>query len=151
MKYTFFFTSLILSGLSFSQVDVTSSGGDYTSSEGSVSVSIGQVVYSSLEGNGYINQGVQQPYEFFFLDLSEQMENFGMHIFPNPTSGLVNIEIANSLQSNVKLIDVAGKEILQESSFIQSKLIDLSNLSQGTYFLTITNSNHSETVKIIKN
>jgi hypothetical protein len=57
---TFFGLSINLTA----QNNTVSAGGDAEGSNGSISFTVGQVVYTSAEGsNGSINQGVQQPYD----------------------------------------------------------------------------------------
>jgi gliding motility-associated-like protein len=55
---------LLLSQVSMAQESIHSSGGDGSASTGSVSISIGQVVYNEYSsGTGTEVQGVQQPYD----------------------------------------------------------------------------------------
>jgi gliding motility-associated-like protein len=55
---------LLLSQVSLAQQSIHSSGGDGSASTGSVSISIGQVVYNEYSsGTGTEVQGVQQPYD----------------------------------------------------------------------------------------
>lgn len=60
----FLFFFLLLSQVSLAQQSIHSSGGDGSASTGSVSISIGQVVYNEYSsGTGTEVQGVQQPYD----------------------------------------------------------------------------------------
>ena len=56
-----------LTGLQ-AQTSVNAIGGDATGSGGSVSYSVGQVVYTTNKGtNGSVVEGVQQPYEILVV------------------------------------------------------------------------------------
>ena len=72
-------------------------------------------------------------------------ERFNM-IYPNPTNGLVNVEIQNQTIQNIKLYDLQGRLIKEIS---QSQL-DLSNYSNGTYFLRAQTDKGFYSYKLIK-
>lgn len=80
-------------------------------------------------------------------------ESFGLDaftIFPNPSNEFINISVGqneNQMQS-FEITDVLGKKVLQ-SKF--ENRINISNLNQGVYFITlITKENIKITKKIIK-
>ena len=75
------------------------------------------------------------------LSLSEIPPSFTIHAYPNPTDGKISIEWKESIsqQGQLQLMNLEGK-ILQSHSVdgrIQSKDLDLENLSAGTYFLRL--------------
>ena len=76
----------------------------------------------------------------------EEVEN-GLLIYPNPTSGLVNLEYLNGDNSNVilKVINSVGQTIifdnLSSNESVVSTTIDLSEYSKGIYQLQIIDSN----------
>lgn len=50
----------------------TTTGGDAIGSGGTVAYSVGQVVYTTnTDASGTVNQGVQQAYEIFTLDVKK--------------------------------------------------------------------------------
>ena len=56
---------ITISGI-YAQEAIPTSGGDASSNKGSVSYSVGQIVYSSNTAtNGTVTQGVQQAYEIY--------------------------------------------------------------------------------------
>ncbi len=62
------------------QETITSAGGNTTGSAGSVSYTVGQIIFSTFSGaNGSVIQGVQQPYEISIataiVKSDEQNEN----------------------------------------------------------------------------
>jgi hypothetical protein len=151
---------LIVSGLTrvHAQQSITASGGNASGSGGTVSYSIGQVVYTTNSGgaNGSVAQGVQQPYEISVvtgLDEANWM-NLICSAFPNPTTGFLTLKIEGNIltQYIAALYDLSGKLI--ESIKVESNetSIDMSNLVIATYFLKVTQSNKVvKTFKIIKN
>ena len=63
----------------------------------------------------------------------------------------MNIKIENNLPSELILMDVSGKIIL-EKTFTNSLNINLSNLNNGIYFLSVDNNSQiiTERVTIVK-
>jgi hypothetical protein len=86
--------------------------------------------------------------------LLEKAELSVIELYPNPTSGVVNV-ITDHIYSDIKfeLFDFSGKEM--KGNFIEIKRgqmqIDLSDKPDGIYFLKITSSDGKlfETVKIV--
>ena len=67
-------------------------------------------------------------------------------LYPNPTNGLVRIEIPNQTIQNIKVYDLQGQLIIEtiENQF------DLSNLSNGTYFIKAKTKQATYDYKLIK-
>ena len=84
------------------------------------------------------------------VDLVENSVN-KLHVFPNPSKEFVNIKIENNFPSELILMDVSGKIIL-EKTFTNSLNINLSNLNNGIYFLSVDNNSQiiTERVTIVK-
>ena len=132
------------------------SGGNATGSGGSSSYSVGQLVYTNQVGsNGSTNQGVQQPIEIFALGTNDFPEiTLTMSVYPNPTSALVNLSIANYTLENIQyqLFDLNGRSIQTNKILQKETQISLENLANAIYFLTVSDNNKSlKTFKIIKN
>ncbi|MFV8331739.1 T9SS type A sorting domain-containing protein [Flavobacterium sp. XS1P32] len=132
------------------------SGGNATGSGGSSSFTVGQVFYTNAVGsNGSINQGAQQPVEIFALGTTDFPEiSLTMSVYPNPTTALVILSIANYNSENInyQLFDLNGR-VIQSNKILQKETqISLQNLSKAIYFLTVSDNNKSlKTFKIIKN
>ena len=80
---------------------------------------------------------------------SEQIKK--IYIFPNPTRGILNIQIPNESKKTktLEILDCIGHlQIIQTESFHE---IDISKLASGFYFLVLTNTdNERQILKIIK-
>jgi hypothetical protein len=134
----------------------TTSGGNASGSEGSVSYSVGQIIYTYNTGtNGSEAQGVQQPFEISVItNISEKKgADISISVFPNPTSNylILNIDFSNNNEQYYTLIDIKGNII--DSKKIDSKetTIYTNFLEPSTYFLKITENNKEiKTFKIIK-
>ena len=144
-----------LSGLQ-AQESINASGGEATGSGGSVSYSVGQVVYTTHAGaNGSVTEGVQQPFEISIVTGIEQAKGIVLSCtaFPNPTTDYLTLKIDNYNLSNLnfQLFDITGKLI--ESKGIESNetSITMSDLVPAAYFLKVTNNQTEvKTFKIIK-
>lgn len=131
-------------------------GANATGSGGSVSYSVGQIGYTSEEGDtGSLTQGVQQSYEISIISGVENKEiNLEISAFPNPTTNHLVLTINDIDFSNLifQLFDVTGK-FLQEKKIMDSRTtVDLSNYSSGIYFVKILKESvELKNFKIIKN
>lgn len=158
IKFLLFLT--IVSYLSIpnvlAQSSSNSSGGNLSGANGSVSYSVGQVVYTTNSGtNGSVVQGVQQPYEISEVLASQNFSELvkGLKVFPNPTTDVLTINMLNTadLQLDCQIVDMHGKVILNEKNISNQTNINVSTLTSAIYFLKITNQNQEvKTFKIIK-
>lgn len=66
------------------------------------------------------------------LDFSDLM-------YPNPTSGLIQLKIADDIQT-IKVFDQIGKKVLSSEG---KRTVNLESLSAGNYFIKIVTTNHN--------
>jgi len=71
-------------------------------------------------------------------------------IYPNPTSGIINLEFANNNIKQISISDLTGKTIIEKVKIQQNEMIDLSNFESGIYIIKIQTDNEIFTTKIIK-
>jgi hypothetical protein len=156
-KTTLLFYFLSFASFIHAQSNTVSSGGDLQSNTGSVSYSIGQIVYTSdITAAGSNLKGVQQAYEIYTVTGIENnlADIINISISPNPTSDLLKIEIENTASEKLQysLTSITGKLIERGVLQEQTSTIDMMNLASAVYFLNINNKNNQqETFKIIKN
>lgn len=153
-----FFICLFWLGIEIqAQETVTASGGNASGSGGTVTYSIGQVVYTANTGTtGTILQGVQQPYEIFVVTELEETEgiNLEFSVYPNPTSDFLKLKIENYKLENLKyqLYDVNGNLIKNGEIVGIETIVQTGDLSPATYYLQISdNQKEIKTFKIIVN
>lgn len=114
-------------------------GNGFRSNNNSVFYTIEQEIFAAIENYGNINScslitGFEQNKE----DLTT--------IFPNPTHGLVNIEIQNQTIKSIKIFTLQG-HLLKETTECE---LDLSTYPNGTYFITYQTNKGIYSSKIIK-
>jgi hypothetical protein len=162
MKYTknyLCFILLILSGFGITlqaQNTIPATGGNATGTGGSVSYTVGQILYSTLTGtNGTVAQGVQQPYEISVVTAIRNTEEINLEclVYPNPTNGLIKLVFKSPDYENMsfRLYDING--VLLQDKKVESveTNISLENLSSSVYFLKIIKDNLEVKVfKIVK-
>ena len=151
--YFSFILAFCLGYLSAQQAIVTT-GGDAESSTGSISYSIGQVLYHTQNSANYSEgQGVQQPFEISVLSAINFLDNsLKLSLFPNPTSDFLILQIDEIPKDLVmQLFDSNGT--LLDDLKINSNQTDIptSHLLPGIYFLKMTgNDKLIQTYKVIK-
>ncbi|HEX9981304.1 MAG TPA: T9SS type A sorting domain-containing protein [Flavobacterium sp.] len=72
----------------------------------------------------------------------------GLNFYPNPVSnGKIYITSKSSLDKEVTIFDVLGKKVLQ--TVVNSKEMNISNLSPGVYIIKIREDESTATRKLI--
>ena len=136
---------------------IPASGGNATGSGGSVSYTVGQVVYTKYTGtNGSVAQGVQQPYEISVVTGIVEAKGISLEIevYPNPATDFVKLKIENYEVKNLRyqLYDINGSLIKDNKVEGNETSISMQNLLPSVYFLKVTDNNKViKTFKIIKN
>ncbi len=138
----------------FGQQSVNASGGNVANSKGSVSYSIGQVAYVSISNtNGSVSQGVQQAYQISTLNFEEQVFNFSLSVYPNPTADNLTLRVGNYKQESLmyRLLDSEGKLVSEAKLQGQETVIEMYQLSTSIYFVEVHHEDKKvQSFKIIK-
>ena len=87
------------------------------------------------------------------LSVGDNLLANNISVFPNPTSGDLNINFARSFETlNVDILNVNGQKVLsQEMEGVGSNTLATSRLANGVYFAQISSDQGSTTIKFIKN
>jgi len=136
------------------QEAVTASGGNASGSGGSISYTVGQVVYtSSNSSSGSISQGVQQPYEISVISGIDNLQGITLIAYPNPTTNnlTLNIENKEEKQFVASLFDINEKLLSKQVITNNETTIPMEQFSVSTYFLKVFDGKKEiKTFKIIK-
>ncbi len=154
-------SAILLLGLGLTglqaQTSFNSTGKNTSGSDGSVSYSVGQVVYTSSTGiNGSVSQGVQQPYEISVVTAIEKTKGINLSVtaYPNPTTDFLQLKIENEEIKDLsfQLYDLQGKLLRSEKIISNQSSINMGNLISSTYFVKVISGNKTiKEFKIIKN
>jgi hypothetical protein len=92
------------------------------------------------------------------LGIESVINNNELHVYPNPSNGVMHIEFGNgnamqNINSDIKVTNILGETILQTNTQ-QPKTnatVDLSTQPNGVYFVTLQTDGKQYTQKVIKN
>ncbi len=119
------------------QQSTIATGGEASGAGGTVSYSVGQVSYTNItNSNGYINEGVQQPYEFFTVGISTNNNiSLAYTAYPNPTVSSINLKVENTSLENLsyQLYDISGKLLINQKITSNITSITMGSFSRITY------------------
>ncbi len=81
---------------------------------------------------------------------AEELKNNNVKIYPNPTNGIVMVSFQEVKPTTIKITDVTGKLIFENTITEQQTKINLSNYNSGIYFIQLTDDQDSKVVKLVK-
>ena len=153
------FLGLGLAGL-HAQEAIPATGGNALGSGGSVSYSVGQVVYTTSTGiNGSVAQGVQQPYEISIVTGLEEAKGITLQcsVYPNPAKDKCTVEYEiekNSKNVQLQILNMNGQTIAKfdEGNKIAGKykiVFDVSKYANGTYIYSLSSDNNRLTKRFM--
>ncbi len=74
----------------------------------------------------------------------------GFTIYPNPSSGTVNISVQNFTEKAIITVtDILGKAVLDSTIEGSETSLDISSLNSGVYFITLDNDKYIVTKKLV--
>lgn len=68
--------------------------------------------------------------------------------FPNPTNGLLNVELKSDRSAQYSLIDMTGK-IVDQGAFLQKTSLNVNSFKKGIYLLKVVAADNVETHQIL--
>ena len=159
MRYEKFILSILillcfgLTGLN-AQVAVPAAGGVASGSGGSVTYTVGQIVYTTNAGTaGTLEKGVQHSYEISVVPGLQDDDGMRLicFVYPNPTSDIVKLQIENRIENlTYYLYDMNGKLILKNKIESKETIISMGNLIPATYFLKVVQTIPDSLIQKIK-
>jgi hypothetical protein len=140
---------------------ITTSGGTFTSSPSglSLSSSTGDFTPSGSTPNTYMvyyttngtcpSTDSVQVFLVICTNVSDELSNENLSIYPNPTSGLFTVNINNFNNTTLTVIDLLGKEVFHQNITSASTAVNLTGYNKGVYFIKIESSNGNTIKKIV--
>ncbi len=110
------------------------------------------VIGSSHGGTAGVWSGHAKVYENTTVLGTQELSKESIAMYPNPTSGVLNLKLKNNNVSQVFIYDSTGKIIYKRQFPIENNQlqIDLSNFNNGMYFIKIQEENRILSTKIVK-
>lgn len=155
-----FFIPLLLLGLGIAatnaQSSTTASGKNVLGTGGSVSYSVGQMVYTNIiDIKESAVTGVQQPFEIQVVLGNQEFDiKLEGKIYPNPTTDVLNIVVENTeiIGLTYQLYDLFGRLLLEGKIQNEKTEVEMSGFSRASYLLNVNQNNKiMKAFKIIKN
>jgi hypothetical protein len=81
--------------------------------------------------------------------IAENSNNKSMQVYPNPSNGLFTLSFSDPAEYTVKIYDLRGVCVVNETVTTLSTQLDLSNLSNGVYFLNANGANKNFQQKLV--
>jgi hypothetical protein len=138
------------------QESVNTASGNASGSGGSVSYSVGEIVYTTNAGdNGAVAQGVQQAYEISAVTGIEEAKDISLSVsaYPNPTTDYLILDIEGDVKTQylMSLYDMQGRLLKNKKITSNQTSIAMGELLPATYFLKVIEATKEvKTFKIIK-
>lgn len=79
----------------------------------------------------------------------EAANNKTLQLYPNPSNGIINLSFSEATEYHVKIYDVRGVCLLNETINTQKVQLDLTHLSNGIYFLNANGADKNFQQKLI--
>jgi len=108
---------------------------------------------NAANGNGQ-NTGdkiylTSKSYTQFFVGIADNFLKEQVNVYPNPATSYVNVSMPAN--SELRVINLTGQVISYVQNTSNTERIDLSNLSNGVYFIQVSNNSDMATLKLLKN
>jgi hypothetical protein len=130
---------------------VSTQGGSYTNSSGSIDFTIGEVVINTgSDGSNDLTQGFHQT-NWNFVSIEDHVPSYEAIIFPNPTSEILTIKTSTFENVTYALYDAQGKLVIQDKLSSLQTAIQVSQLAPGAYTFILNNdAQNLKTFQLIK-
>ncbi|MBP0903490.1 T9SS type A sorting domain-containing protein [Mariniflexile gromovii] len=138
------------------QVAIITLGGNASSNSGSVSYTVGQLLFNTnYVSNGSITNGIQLPFEIYnVLGLKEfRGKSMNLYVYPNPTTDFFILKVDNDFNNELsyQIFDTSGRLLSNKKVLVNETKIEVRDFVTATYFLKIYQKNREiKTIKIIK-
>ncbi|MBM3184912.1 MAG: T9SS type A sorting domain-containing protein [Bacteroidetes bacterium] len=83
------------------------------------------------------------------VSVNEVENTFGLSVYPNPANEVINISLNKSTNATISVVDVAGKVVKTSSINGLTSSINASDLTNGVYYVTITDGTSVATEKVV--
>ncbi len=93
-------------------------------------------------------EGTSNDVDVIINGLEEQLGEFGFAVWPNPSSGILNVQVAE-VGSLVRIYSSKGQLAFDKVADEQLNVIDTHGFSPGVYLVSISHGNAVATQRIV--
>lgn len=86
--------------------------------------------------------------EAVYINTFDEKPSFS--IYPNPTDGNVTLEFTENNIQKFIICDITGKQVIEKTQLKQNETLNLKDLENGVYIISILTVNQIYTTKVIK-
>ena len=84
------------------------------------------------------------------LSISESIFNENMSIYPNPTSGVINLDFGNIKNIDLKVFNILGETVYQRKNITNTLYQFTLNQPSGIYFIQVNSQGKQHQIKLVK-
>lgn len=153
MKLIGLFLILNLTLLINAQTVISNQGESYDNGTNSIDFTIGEpIIETNSNGSNTVTQGFHQT-KLIVTEIDNLDVNLLIKAYPNPSTGVVFIEIKEFRNLQYSIFDAIGKLVINGQFTNETTEINLTSKPTGQYLLVITNSEQKKlkTYQLIKN
>jgi len=128
---------------------IASSGDTWMQDNYILCFSVGELVIDTKIQDGIIlTQGFHQEENYQITAINETLNNYVINMYPNPTSGILNIHSNEAIYADIEIKDIWGGifNSISKTLLHYNYYIDLSSFSSGVYFLEVLFSSSKKQV-----
>jgi hypothetical protein len=141
---SFALTGGLPAGGTFSGTGVTLGSFNPASATAGVNV----ITYTFTDMNGCVGTSTDNIFVDACTGITTVSEA-GFSVYPNPTSGLLNVETTTD-DNTITVFDLVGNAVYTVKSTSLKTEIDMQNFANGIYFLKVENSKTVSTIRIVR-
>jgi Secretion system C-terminal sorting domain len=134
--------------------EIYDSYGDGILNPGFYKLKVGTTVFEQGGGTSGYDEFEISPFTTDWLAGIEVIDNTtNLNIYPNPTNdGMIKLEFGRAVQATVDVFNVLGVRVMSETfNTTGVRDMDLRNLTNGVYYLTINSNGKATTRKVTVN
>ena len=83
------------------------------------------------------------------LDIKENLIQNSVLVYPNPTKGIINLDLTDVNETELTIYNGVGQKVLTKKINEKKSKLDLNKFDKGVYFLNFKNNNGASVQKII--
>jgi hypothetical protein len=116
------------------------------------------ITFGTITISNPYNSGSSNMRNFFIAkyagivtSLNEQLDNTELNIYPNPSSSTITFTSPTILNTNLTITNLTGKQVATYNiKNTSTETIDVSNLAEGVYFVSLKSDEGVVTKKMVK-
>lgn len=106
--------------------------------------------YFVIVQNGFGCEDTSLVYSFNSVGVESNTSGIEITIYPNPTYGILNVNNLSGSESEIFIFNINGQKTLSAIINNQKGTIDVSELSEGIYFIEINSLSQNYKLKFVK-